>query len=165
MACILVQRRKAAIEEGVKKLHLCLCLVSTLQMHSLICFHLSQRLERVVQQCCLFVPIRQNSSLPFLSCLVSFVSPTHSRWLKPSVFERSALYIPCVVTSLSACETVGHSLQRAHSAVSHEHVKGGIVHWIFKCLVPIEHVDTSIWHGDTMCHAPSTAVGTSSCRL
>ena len=36
VACILVQRRKAAIQEGVKKFHLCLCLVSIVQMHSLL---------------------------------------------------------------------------------------------------------------------------------
>ena len=36
VACILVQRRKAAIQEGVTKFHLCLCLVSIVQMHSLL---------------------------------------------------------------------------------------------------------------------------------
>ena len=40
---------------------------------------------------------------------------------------------------MSARETVGHSSQRAHSAVSHEHVKAGIVHW---SLFVVEH-DTS----------------------
>ena len=86
--------------------HLCLYLPSNSCVTVLIpyfLFSLSRRLERVVQQCCLFVPIRQNSLLPVLPCLVSVVSPTHSRWLKPSVFKRSVLYIPRVMTSLSAC--------------------------------------------------------------
>ena len=101
-------------------------------------FSLSRRLEHVVQQCCcgtavlfvcLFVCSDQTEFVvTFLPCLVSVVSPTHSRWLK---LTKPVLDIACVVTSLSACEAVRPSSQRAHSAVSHEHVKAGIVQWSF----------------------------------
>ena len=42
VACTLAQRRKAAIQERVKKLHLCLCLVSISQSLLLQLFSLEQ---------------------------------------------------------------------------------------------------------------------------
>ena len=125
VACTHVQRRKAAIQEGVKKFHTCLCPISTLQSLLLPLYKLFCRLEHVVH-----VLTSGTCGTAVLVC--SFICRVFSVWLVLS-FQHNAFALAqesatcnqtdlhcCFQSCLDSCETDG-TLDTAH-AQSHEHV-------------------------------------------
>ena len=106
MACILVQRRKAAIQEGVKKFHLCLCLVSIVQMHSLlfVLFSASETRFAAVLFGWLF---HQSTSVSNAMLVWLVLSHEHNAYPLAQAFD--------VFPQLSAREIVG-AVDTVHSA-------------------------------------------------
>ena len=138
VACTLVQRRKAAIQEGVKKFHLCLWLVSILQFFfPVVCVSLIEHLLNLVilltSGTCgiavLTTPLkdvkarRQNSLLSSFSVRSELIVLHNASAMAHESATRIQIeWHSCFQSCLDSCETVAALDKVARTPQSHEHV-------------------------------------------